>query len=174
MSTAKRVKVAITLPTVNSLEEADVMLSEIATRKRSLELIKAGLNESVDALKVKAAAEIAPLSQEVEVLEQALARFVEANKDTLFAKTKSRALTFGEIGFRTSTKAALLNRKWTWERVLAALKDKALGCIRTKEEVDKDALRALKPEDLEAVGVKLHKDDGFYYELKEETVGADA
>ena len=171
---ASRVKVAISLPTVNTLEEADVMLSEIAARKRNIELIKAGLNEGVDALKVKAAAEIAPLSQEVEVLEQALARFGEANKDTLFAKLKSRALAFGEIGFRASTKAVLLNRKWTWERVLGALKEKALGCIRTKEEVDKEALRGLKPEDLEAVGVKLQKDDGFYYELKEETVGADA
>ena len=100
---SKRVKVAINLPTVNTLEEADVMLSEIAARKRNIELIKAGLNESVDALKVK-----------------------------------------------------------------------ALGCIRIKEEVDKDALRGLKPEDLETVGVKLQKDDGFYYELKEETVGAEA
>lgn len=171
---AKRVKVAITVPTVNTLEEADVMLSEIAARKRNIDLIKAGLNESVDALKVKAAAEIAPISLEVEALEQALARFGEANKDTLFAKVKSRALAFGEIGFRASTKAVLLNRKWTWERVLAALKEKALGCIRVKEEVDKDALRGLKPEDMEAVGVKLQKDDGFYYELKEETVGGEA
>ena len=170
----RRVKVAITLPTVNTLEEADVMLSEIAARKRSIELIKAGLNESVDALKVKAAAEIAPLSQEVEVLEQALARFGEANRESLFAKVKSRALAFGEIGFRASTKVALLNRKWTWERVLNALEEKTLGCIRVKKEVDKEALRGLNPEDLEAVGVKLQKENGFYYELKEENVGAEA
>lgn len=171
---SKRVKVAICLPTVNTLEEADVMLSEIAARKRSIDLIKAGLNESVDALKVKAAAEIAPLAQEIEVLEQALARFGEASKTEIFGKVKSRELAFGEIGFRASTKAVLLNRKWTWERVLKALKEKALGCVRTKEEVDKDALRGLKPEDLETVGVKLQKDDGFYYELKEETVGAES
>jgi phage host-nuclease inhibitor protein Gam len=169
----KRVKVAVSLPTVNTLEEADVLLSEIAARKRSIELIKAGLNESVDALKVKAAAETAPLAQEVEVLEQALARFAEANKEEFFGKAKSRELAFGELGFRASTKAVLLNRKWTWERVLVALKEKALGCIRSKEEVDKDALRGLKPEDLETVGVKLQKDDGFYYELKEESVGAE-
>jgi phage host-nuclease inhibitor protein Gam len=171
---AKRVKVAVSLPTVSTLEEADAILADIAARKRNIELIKAGLNEGVDALKVKAAAEIAPLSQEVEALEQALARFGEANKDTLFAKIKSRALAFGEIGFRASTKAVLLNRKWTWERVLKALKESALGCVRTKEEVDKDALRGLKPEELETVGVKLQKDDGFYYELKEETVGSEA
>lgn len=171
---AKRVAVVLNLPTVNTLEEADVMLSEIAARKRNVELIKSGLNESIDALKVKAAAESAPLLQEVEVMEQVLARFAEANKETLFAKIKSRALSFGEIGFRASTKAVLLNRKWTWERVLNALKEKALGCVRTKEEVDKDALRGLKPEELESVGVKLQKDDGFYYELKEETVGGEA
>jgi len=171
---AKRVKVMISVPAVNTLEEADAILADIAARKRNIELIKAGLNEGVDALKVKAAAEIAPLSQEVEVLEQALVRFGETNKDTLFAKIKSRALAFGEIGFRASTRAVLLSRKWTWERVLKALKEGGMGCVRTKEEVDKDALRGLKPEEMEAVGVKLQKDDGFYYELKEETVGGEA
>jgi phage host-nuclease inhibitor protein Gam len=171
---AKRVKVAVGLPTVNTLEEADAILAEIAARKRNIVLIKAGLEESVDALKKKAAAEIEPLVLEVKVLEQIIGRFAVAHRETLFAKVKSRMLFFGEIGFRASTKAALLNRTWTWERVLKALKESALGCVRTKEEVDKDALRGLKPEEMESVGVKLQKDDGFYYELKEETVGSEA
>jgi len=172
---AKRVKVEISVPTVTTLEEADVLLSEIAARKRSLDLIKASMNESIDTLKVKAAAEGEELLREIEAREQALVRFAEGNKETLFGKLKSRVLSFGEIGFRASTKAVLLNRKWSWERVLDALKETgALRFIRTKEEVDKEALRALKPEDLEAVGVKLQKDDGFYYELKEEAVGGEA
>lgn len=172
---ASRVKVEVTLPRVNSLEEADMLLSEIAARKRNVALVLAGMNESIDALKVKASAECAEPLREIEVLEQALARFAEDNKEALFTKLKSRALAFGEIGFRASTKAALLNRKWTWERVLEALKGKELfKYIRTREEVDKDALRGLAPEKLEEVGVKLKKEDGFYYELKEETVGAEA
>lgn len=166
---AKRVKIAVNVPQVNTLEEADAILAQLAGHRRSVALINAGLNESIDGLKLKAAAECTPLEEEMERLEQALALFGERHKDTFFSKERSRALRFGTIGFRASTKAALLNRQWSWERVLKALKEKAFsGCIRVKEEVDKDALRALKPQELEAVGVKLKQDDGFYYELQEE------
>lgn len=172
---SNRVKVEIKLPVVETLEQANVMLAEIAERQRSIDLINAGLNEKIDGLKKQAEAECSPLVQEVEEREQALARFAEAHKDSLFKKPKSRELSFGELGFRSSTSTVLLNRQWTWAKVLETLKQKRLGkFIRTKHEVDKEGVRVLSDKRLEGVGLKVKSEDTFFYEIKEETVGDEA
>lgn len=172
---SNRKNVEIKLPVVETLEQANVILAEIAERQRNLDLINAGLNEKIDGLKKQAEAECSTLVQEVEEREQALARFAEANKETLFKKPKSRELSFGELGFRSSTSTVLLNRQWDWELVLAELKKKRLGqFIRTKHEVDKEGVRALSEKRLASVGLKLKQKDTFFYEVKEETVGAEA
>lgn len=172
---SSRKKVEIKVPVVETLEQANVMLAEIAERQRGIDLIKAGLNEKIDGLKTQAEAECAPLLQEMEEREQALARFAEAHKESLFNKPKSRELSFGELGFRSSTSTVLLNRKWNWGMVVEALKQKRLGkYIRTKQEVDKEAVRALSEKKLAAVGLKVKEVDAFFYEVKEEVVGAEA
>lgn len=171
----KRKRVAVNLLVVETLEEANVILAEIAEHQRSIDLINAGLNEKIDGLKQKAEAECAPLVQEKEDREQALARFAEGHKDSLFKKPKSRELSFGELGFRSSTSTVLLNRQWTWDKVLETLKQKRLGqFIRTKHEVDKEGVRALSDKRLESVGLKVKSEDTFFYEIKEETVGGEA
>ena len=68
-------------------------------------------------------------------------------------------------------------KKTTWEQVLGFLtsaKDSALAaCIRTKREVDREALRQLPQEKLAEVGCRLEQTDSFYYELAEtELAGA--
>lgn len=174
---SNRVKVEIKLPVVETLEQANVMLAEIAERQRNIDLINAGLNEKIDGLKKQAEGECSPLVQQIEEREQALARFAEAHKDSLFKKPKSRELSFGELGFRSSTSTVLLNRQWNWGKVAEALKKKRLGqYIRTttKHEVDKEAVRVLSDKRLESVGLKVKQEDAFFYELKEETVGAEA
>lgn len=167
---AKRVKPMLNVPTVNSLDEADAMLAQIAARKRELSLIELGLKEKVDALKLECASASEPIKQDIEVLEQALVRFGESKKAELFSKKKSVSLNFGILGFRASS-AVKPMRKTTWEQVLGFLKtaqEQALtSCIRIKQEVDKDALRQLPPEKLAEVGCRLEQSDSFYYELNE-------
>lgn len=167
---AKRVKPMLNVPTVNTLEEADSLLAQIASRKRELSLIELGLKEKVDALKLECASASEPIKQDIEVLEQALVRFGESKKTEMFSKKRSVALNFGILGFRASS-AVKPMKKTTWEQVLGflkAAKDQTLtACIRIKQEVDKDALRQLPPEKLAEVGCRLEQADSFYYELNE-------
>lgn len=165
----KRVKPLLCAPAVNSLEEADATLAAIAGRKRQLELLKLSAAEEVEAVKLRLAAESEPVKEEIEQLEQSLSRFVDVSRATLFnPRKKSIALGFGTIGFRLST-SVKTKSKWTWERVLCALRDADMrDCIRIKEEVDKEALRGLAPDQLSEVGVRLVSEDVFFYELTED------
>ena len=163
-----RIKPVAAAPLIKTLKEADAVLAQIAALRRNIALIETGLNDDIDALKGKAAAEAEPHKQEIAALEQSLARFAEYNKPELFAKRKSCDLTFGSLGFRSSSKIKLLS-KMTWERVLQALRDTGLRqCIRTKEEPDKEALKALSPEHLRELGCKVVQEDTFFYEIADQ------
>lgn len=157
---AKRVKPILNIPTVSSLEEADAMLARIAARKRELSLLELGLKEDVDALKLKCAEASEPIKQDIEVLEQALVRFGESKKTELFTRRRSVSLNFGILGFRASSSVKPM-KKTTWEQVLGFLtsaKDSALAaCIRTKREVDREALRQLPQEKLAEVGAAWNR-----------------
>ena len=167
----KRFKPAVVVPAIKSLEEADSILARIAAQKRSINLIEAGMNDDIDIIKVKAAEQAEPYRQEVMALEQALARYADYNKTELFKAKKSLDMTFGSIGFRASSKLKLLS-KWSWERVLESLRDtKITGCIRIKEEPDKEALKGLDPEHLKRLGCKVVQEDAFFYELAEQELG---
>lgn len=166
---AKRVKPLVCAPALNSLEEADATLAAIAGRKRHLDLLKLSAAEEIEGIKLRLASEAEPVKDEIDQLEKALGRFVDANQTVLFnPRKKSIALSFGTIGFRLSTSVKTLS-KWTWERVLCALQSAELReCIRVKEEVDKEALRGLAPDQLTKVGVRLVSEDAFFYELRED------
>ena len=165
----KRVKPApASLPVIASLEEADATLAEIAAQRRQIALVELGAAEQIEQIKLTAATECEPARQRIAALEQALMRYADYRKPDLFTKKKSVDLTFGAIGYRASTKLKTAS-KWTWERVLGALRDGGRrDCIRTKEEVDKEALKALSPEQLAQYGVKAVPEDAFYYELKDD------
>ena len=163
----KRVKPTLDIPVIKSLEEADSTLARIAGLKRHIGLVEASMNEQVDAIKLQAANDAEPHKQQVAALEQSLVRFADYHKTELFTVKKSRDLTFGCLGFRQSSKLKLI-KKMTWERVLQMLRDLNLKhCIRTKEEPDKEALKGLKPEQLQNLGCKVEQEDTFYYELAE-------
>lgn len=150
---------------VNSLEDVDIALGRIATLKREIGLINMGAAEEMDAIKARAATESEPLRQRIADMELSIGRFAETRKEELFSKKKSLQLTFGIIGFRASSKLKT-KAKWTFERVLSALKERGMtDFIRTKEEVDKEKLKGLTPEILSEVGCTVKTEDAFYYEL---------
>ena len=142
---------------VHSLEDVDAALAQIAARKRQIDLIGLGVAEQVDEIKTRAAAETEPIRLEIAALELAIGRFAEASKAELFSKKKSVQLQFGIVGFRASSKLKTL-KKWTFERVLATLRDTGMRkYIRVKEEVDKEKLKGLAPETLAGIGCTVAK-----------------
>lgn len=166
----KRVKPNLSSATfpVHSLDDVDAALAQIAARKRQIDLIGLGVAEQVDEIKTRAAAETEPIRLEIAALELAIGRFAEASKAELFGKKKSVQLQFGIVGFRASSKLKTL-KKWTFERVLATLRDTGMRkYIRVKEEVDKEKLKGLAPETLAGIGCTVVQEDVFYYELPEQ------
>ena len=152
---------------VKTLEDADGILARIAELNRQMARINLKAAEEIDAIKARAAYETEPAKVEIAGLERSLGRFAEAEKEELFGKKKSLALRFGTIGFRASSKLRTRS-KWTFERVLGALKERGMTAfIRVKEEVDKEKLKGLDPDKLAEVGCTVKTEDTFFYELPE-------
>lgn len=146
---------------LQSWEDVDAALREVGEITRELQLKEAALNESVDKLKEEAKADSASQVARKKELELAMKEFCEANR-VEFTKVKTRKLTFGSVGFRLSTKIMIKRIAET----LQALKDlKLVGCIRIKEEVDKEAMKNLTDETLAEVGASRKTENAFGYEL---------
>jgi len=154
---------------IGDLPQADEALRQLAEIAREQERIENGLNDRIDQLKAAAKAQLAPLSANRKRLEDALAVFGTQRKAELFPdKKRSQELAFGTIGFRKSSGLRLL-AKHTWAMVLQRLQDLGFAeGVRTKLEVDKDALRGWPDGKLEDVGVKRETTDEFFIELKTE------
>lgn len=156
---------------VDSREQAEGTMAEIAALDRKLAALSVAMNKELDAAKEKAALAAAPLAARRKELESGLAVFAVLNRKELFPDgAKSLDLGFGLIGFRASTKIVQQNNisaEVTLERLR---KFKFLDGIRTKEEVNKDAMASWTDERLETVGLRRQKSDGFFVEVKEEAV----
>lgn len=144
-----------------SWNDIDRALKEIGEIDRELALLEAGQNEAIDKVKAQTKESAAPLMDRKSALELAMKEFCETNRSE-FSKVKNRQLTFGSVGFRISTRVVIKKVADT----LQALKDLGLThCIRTKEEPDKEAMKALATETLAEVGAALKTENAFGYEI---------
>ena len=142
-------------------DDVDHALKSIGEIDRELALIEADQNETIDRAKAEAKAQAKPYQDRKAGLEVAMKKFCESNR-TEFLKQKTKPLTFGSVGFRLSTKIMIKKIGDT----LQALKDLELTqCIRTKEELDKEAMKALDTETLTRVGAALKSENVFGYEV---------
>ena len=151
---------------IGDLAAANAALGEIAAIQRRLAGIEQGMNEAIDHAKKTAEAEAAPLAARVKALEGGLQAFAALGKGALFADRRSVELAHGQFGFRRATSLKTLT-KITWDMVLGKLRELGQG-VRTKEEVDKEALREWTDERLELVGVRRVETDAFWYEVARE------
>lgn len=90
-------------------------------------------------------------------------------KEVLGEDKKSGETSLARYGFRTGQPTLVtLNRKWTWETVMEALRSQSLEqFIKTKQTPDKDAMKAhLDEEKLAAVGCRIKQSEAFWVEPK--------
>jgi len=141
---------------ITTLEEANQALAEIAGIDLKLASNDATMNRVITKAKTRAETVAAPLREQREALGAALNVFAVTSKTAHFGKKKSLKLLHGVIGFRVSRKLITL-KGFTWKKVLEAiqgmgvsLEDWAIfsGCVRTKPEVDKDAVKELSDADM--------------------------
>ena len=165
---SKRIKPVLNLHVIKDLVGADSTLAEIAELNRHIDVIEAGMNEQIDQLKLHAENDCQPYKQRREELEQALMHFAKENKENLFGKAKTQRLTFGNLGFRQST-TLMPKAKGGFARVLEVLQEHELDqYIRTKQEVDKEALHGASEKTMVLVGVRLQVSNTFFYEINEQ------
>lgn len=151
---------------LNSFDEVDTCLKNIGEIDRELAMIEAAQNEQIDRIKAETKQRSQPLLARKTTLETAIKEYCTANKIE-FIKAQTKTLTFGEVGFRKSTKIMIKNIAAT----LQLLKDFTLTkCVRVKEEPDKEAMKELSDEQLADVGAARKVESVFGYTVNVEKI----
>ena len=159
---------------IADMKQAEAALGRLAQLDRQLRSVDIDLQETIDQAKANAKAEADPLRLRRKELADALCAFATVNKADLFGKKRSLDLAFGTIGFRRATKL-VTKAKVTLAMVLEKLRDYGFtDAIRTREAVDKEAMRGWSDDKLESVGMARRVDDDFFIEVPEELLGEEA
>lgn len=153
---------------IADLNQAEGAMAELAEIARNLVGIEAEMNQAIDQAKTRASNLADPLKARKKALEHALGTFGQLNKAELFRRRKSLEMAFGIIGFRKATKL-LTQPKVTLAMVLEKLREYGFAeAIRTKQSVDREAMREWPDERLETVGMRRVSSDEFFIEIKTE------
>ena len=147
-------------------------LDEIAGLQVELRTIEAERDNEIQAVRDMFARDLEKRTAKLKSLIVLADKYAETHRDELFpTKLKSAETPLANYGFRIGNPTlCLLNRKWSWEGVLNAVKAAFRGqYVRTTEAVDKDALkRDLSPEQLATIGCRIDQAETFYVEAKEQ------
>ena len=153
---------------LETLEDVNLALRDIGLARKELDAIDTDALKRIAEVKTEAAKRGEALRNRIAETAGKIQAYAEYNRAELFRDRKSVELSFGVIGFRKSTRISV--KKTTLELLRKLRLD---GCIRTKEEPDKDAMAALDDETLTAVDAVRKVSDDFFVEPKMEEVNAD-
>jgi len=131
-------KVVIAVP--KSLDEAAEFLAQIGEEQRATDKIRSDINTKVEKLKAKAMADVKPYQEKISQLVEGLFAYAEAHRDELTdgGKHKTVKVPTGIFGWRMTPSAVSLRNV---KSILESLKSLGLKrFIRTKEEIDKEAM----------------------------------
>lgn len=162
MTTSKRIK-----PASITRHDAERLVTEIAALANDQRAINSALDAEIIAARDKVKVPLANIAASIKEKSALVRAWADENPDA-FDKRKSIDFANGTIGFRTGTpKAALLNRSWTWEKVLDAVTRILPAFVRNKPEIDKEAIigqREELSEYLPMVGIKVVQEETFFIE----------
>lgn len=170
-----RKKVVENKAEIHSWDEADATLQRIAVLKSQIEERIAEYNAEEQKRRLIITQLNAPLEAEIAYLESGLKAFCENNRHD-FGKLKSKELSHGTVGFRLSPPKVATKKGFTFSSALELIKRSIWKTefIRTKEEIDKEAIllaynrenATLSKEELAELGLEIKQDETFGYELK--------
>jgi phage host-nuclease inhibitor protein Gam len=167
MPTKTRIKVTPTAIPIVTREQAESLINDIALTVANKRRISADLDEQLLAIKEKYKPQLDECDAVIKANSELVQIWADANPEE-FAKRKSIAFPAGTVGYRTGTPALrLLNKQWSWERVLEAVQRILPSFVRTKPEVDKEAIlnqRDELQEFLPMVGLKVAQAETFFIE----------
>jgi phage host-nuclease inhibitor protein Gam len=153
---------------ITSREDVDAVLEAMGRAQAMIEAEELEAESKITDIRAKLVDKTAPLRISLAGSEKALKAWAKGDYKSWPAK--SLELNFGTIGFRLPKAAIKL--KLAVENIIERLRAKKMHtCIRTVEEVDKEALANYDDEVLLDVGCERTKPkDKFFYEVKREEV----
>ncbi len=171
MSTTKQLK---QISTRNyTREDAESAMRELCITIHKLEGKTSAMNEELAHVREDYETEIQALKETSEVLQAVINSWADKHPEE-FAKKKSVDMVHGICGYRTSPPALKLVRGVTWAKVTGLLKHALPAYVRTKEEVDKEALLAnraiIGPAALMTVGLRVEQAENFFVEILRDQV----
>ncbi len=165
-----RVK-AVAFATREEFETACDEIARIEVQRRAAEALR---DEEMNAVMEKHNPAIILMRQQQDALVQKADAYATANRDELLpAKRQSGETKLALFGFRWGNKAlALLSNRWTWEGVIVSLKAAGMAAfVRSKEEVDKDAVKDQLAESVLAQhGMRIKQSETFWVEPKTDVI----
>lgn len=147
-------------------EQANEAIASIGEITRKRERIEAAMNDELAKVKAKHEEAAKPLMDEQARLADGVKLYCEANRSALTedGKVKSYRFAAGTVSWRTTPFSVVIRDA---DSVLATLKDqKQKAYIRTKEEIDRDALLRdrVKVETLGIAGIGFRQKEEFSIE----------
>jgi phage host-nuclease inhibitor protein Gam len=142
---AKNKRAAETATPPKHRDEAEAYLEQIGLIQREIALNKMALAEAVARVTAEMEASSAKLSEEHDRLFRGLQLWAEANRHALTdgGKTKTVRMANGTIAWRQAPPSVQIKGQ---EAVLAWLMENTIGFLRTKVEINREAMLA-RPED---------------------------
>lgn len=158
---------------IESTEQLESTIDEVARLEVTLRAKEARRDKAIQLVRNEYDAPVEELKKRIKDLTKIAETYCLARRAEIFpGKAKSASSTLAKFGFREGNPTLrTINRKWTWDSVLTALKGMDLfKFIRTKEEVDKDALKAsgMTDAELAAIGCRLDATERFFIASKSE------
>lgn len=158
---------------LKSERQVDDALRQVGELEIQIERIELAGNERINKAKAWMEERSADKADRLKVLTLQVQAYAEEKyKDDEFDKTRTKKMQFGEISYRRSQKLTTA-AKIKIADAIKLLKERGLKqCVRIKEELDKEAIRALKLGDdqLKACGLRMKKDDTFGYVIYREKI----
>jgi phage host-nuclease inhibitor protein Gam len=155
---------------ITSKMEFEQTLDLIAEYQLKRDAMVVDRDAEILAAREKFGPQIETIEDRMKALVLSAEKYATIHRETLFGKLKSAATALTVYGFRTGNPTLkLLNKKWSWETVLEALKATAWGrqFLVTKESVDKDVLKAQADDvQLATVGCRVEQTEAFFVEPK--------
>lgn len=157
-------------PALKSWADVDAALREIAEAELTLGDIEAEMNRQIIGAKKVAEQESKPHADRISKLERDIKEFVNDHRDEL-GKAKTKALNYGEVGFRLSTSISVPKAKEKVAEIIRRLKARQMtDCIIVEEKISKDNLRKYGEDTVNAVGATWKQKDEFGYDVYKDKV----
>ncbi|MEO5914824.1 MAG: host-nuclease inhibitor Gam family protein [Luteolibacter sp.] len=159
------------LPAIETNDQLHNTVDEIARLEVRLRGLEAKRDVAIQLVRAEHDEQIEADNSRLASLLKLAATYANCHRESLFTGgLKSAACALARFGFRSGNPTLkTLNKKWTWEKILAELKiAKKYFRSVTTEEVDKEAIKAAKLTDVElaALGLRIDSGETFYVESK--------